>query len=77
MTRGYDVQPGISAAGHVAPNGMWHRGSAATCDKTPCQAPHEHHWIPKREGHLSNGEPSFVQACSCGAYFRGGRVTWQ
>ena len=75
MTRGFDVQPGISAAGHVAPSGAWHRGSAATCDKTPCKAPHEHHWIPKREG-VIKGEQMFVQACACGAYYRHGRVVW-
>lgn len=28
---------------------------------------HTHHYVPVRDGRLSNGEPSFIQLCVCGA----------
>lgn len=28
---------------------------------------HTHHYVPVRDGRLSNGEPSYVQQCICGA----------
>lgn len=34
---------------------------------------HQHHWVPKREGSWA-GEPSYVQACSCGATLRNGKI---
>lgn len=36
-------------------------------------AEHEHHWVPRRDGSWA-GEPSYVQACACGAEYRGGQV---
>lgn len=72
MTRGFPVLPGIPGAGHVAVNGYWHPGSEGSCQKGPCYV-HEHHWIPKREG-MDHGEQMFVQACSCGAFCRNGKV---
>lgn len=39
MIRNFPVMPGVPAAGHVTSNGFWHPGSAAGCQRTPCNSP--------------------------------------